>query len=75
VGRAHYITTCFKPKNLPPAPITVGDHTLVIDSIVDFGYLTIETDGRNLSVTFRTSDASGTGIKDAVSVDLKAGKS
>jgi hypothetical protein len=62
------------PKNLPPAPITVGDHTLVIDPIVDFGYLTIETNGRTLAVTFKTSDASGTDVKDTVSVDLKAGK-
>src|SRR6202011_6230106 len=32
------------PKNLPPAPITVGDHTLEINPIVDFGYITVETD-------------------------------
>jgi len=71
-GSGGYAVTA--PKNLPPAPITVGDHTLVIDPIVDFGYLTIETDARTLSITFKTSDASGTGVRDTVSVDLKAGK-
>jgi len=71
-GSGGYAATA--PTKLPPAPITVGDHTLAVDPIVDFGYLTIETDGRTLSVTFRTSDASGTGIRDTVSVDLKAGK-
>lgn len=59
---------------LPPAPITVGDHTLEINPIVAFGYLTITTDAKTLSVTFRTADAGGVHDKDSVSVDLQTGK-
>ena len=63
------------PKRMPgKAPITVGDHTLVIDPIVDFGYLTLETDGKTLTATFKTSDASGVTQKDSVTVDIKSGK-
>jgi hypothetical protein len=72
-GSGGYAATA--PKDLPSkAPIKVGDHTLVIDPVVDFGYLAIQTDGRTLQVTFKTADASGVAIKDSVSVDLKAGK-
>ena len=59
---------------LPPAPITVGDYRLEIDPIVEFGYLTIETDAQTISITFKTATRSGVAIRDAVSVDLKAGK-
>ena len=63
------------PKSaIPHAPVTVGDHTLVIDPIIDFGYLTVETDGQTLSITFKTADQHGVTVKDSVSVDLKAGK-
>ena len=62
------------PKGLPHAPITVGDHTLEIDPIVDFGFLSIETDARTISVTFKTADQSGVAIRDSVAVDLKTGK-
>jgi len=63
------------PMSLPTsAPITSGDHTLVIDPIVDFGYLTIETDGRIVKASFQTSDASGVTVRDSVSVDVKSGK-
>jgi hypothetical protein len=62
------------PKQLPAAPITVGDHTLEITPIVDFGYLTIETDAQTLSIVFRTANKDGVRVRDSVAVDLKAGK-
>jgi hypothetical protein len=60
---------------LGPAPITVGDHTLEIDPIVKFGYLTVTCDAGTLSISFK-SPAPGGGVTqlDAVSVDLKTGK-
>jgi hypothetical protein len=62
------------PKALPPPPITIGDHTLVIAPIVNFGYLTIETDARTLSLTFKTADERGVVVRDSVVVDLAANK-
>jgi hypothetical protein len=56
------------------APIKSGDHTLEIVPIVDFGYLTIETDGRTITATFKTSDSSGVKQRDTVTVDIKSGK-
>jgi hypothetical protein len=34
-------------------PATVGDHTLEKAPIVDFGYLTVETDGKNIAIGSR----------------------
>jgi hypothetical protein len=62
------------PKKLPPAPIKVGDHTLEINPIVDFGYLTIETNASVLTVTFKTAEVSGTAVRDTISLDLKTSK-
>lgn len=62
------------PKNLPPAPITVGDHTLEINPIVEFGYLTVETDAKTITVTFKTAAGGPVAVRDSVSVDLKAGR-
>jgi hypothetical protein len=59
---------------LPPAPITDGDHVLEIDPIIDFGYLTIDTDGKTLTARFKTADAKGIVQRDFVSVDLTTGK-
>jgi hypothetical protein len=56
------------------APITIGDHTLEIVPIVDFGYLTIQTDGKTITATFKTSDATGVTERDSVTVDVKSGK-
>jgi hypothetical protein len=58
---------------LPPAPITVGDHTLEIDPIVAFGYLTVITDAKTLYVAFKTATTSGVATRDSVTVDLKSG--
>jgi len=63
------------PKAMPKtAPIKSGDHTLEIVPIVDFGYLTIETDGRTITATFKTSDSTGVKQRDTVTVDIKSGK-
>lgn len=60
------------PKQIPQVPITVGDHTLVVAPIAEFGYLTVETDGRTLSFAFKTADEKGVTVRDTVVVDLKA---
>jgi hypothetical protein len=61
-----------------PLPIKagtkVGDHTLVVAPIVDFGYLTIETDAQTLSATFKTANGKNVTVRDSVTVDLKTGK-
>ncbi len=57
---------------LPPAPVTSGDFTLVKDPIVEFGYLTVMTDARTLTITFRSSNANIP--PDRVTVGLKSGK-
>lgn len=63
-----------KPQTaLPPAPITLGDHTLVIDPIVEFGYLKVQTDAKTLTVTFQTATKQGVNVRDTVTVDLKNG--
>ena len=62
------------PKHLPPAPITVGDYTLEINPIVDFGYITVETDARTITLTFKTADGGPVVVRDSVSVDLTKGR-
>jgi 3',5'-cyclic AMP phosphodiesterase CpdA len=59
---------------LGPAPITVGDHTLEIDPIVKFGYLTVTTDARTLTVSFRSPTAKGNKELDSVTVNLVSNK-
>jgi hypothetical protein len=62
-------------EKLPPAPITSGDHTMEIDPIVNFGYLTITTDAKTLAVTFHTATtADGVALRDSVTVNLKTGQ-
>jgi len=58
-------------KNLPPAPITVGDHTLEIDPLIEFGYLTITTDAKTLTVNFNVPGPAGVGVKDTVVPPLR----
>jgi hypothetical protein len=60
-------------QGLPKAPATVGDHTLAIDPIVDFGYLTVAVDAgkKQLSVIFNQVGTKGTKhTGDQVVVDL-----
>lgn len=58
-----------------PAPITVGNDTLVIDPIVKFGYLTVTCDAKTLCVSFNSPAPNG-GLAqlDSVCVNLKTGK-
>jgi hypothetical protein len=58
----------------PPAGTVIGDHTLEVDPIVQFGYLTLTTDAKTLTVTFRTAPRNGTGTQmDFVTLDLVKG--
>jgi Calcineurin-like phosphoesterase len=71
-GSGGYAATA--PKPIKKVPLTFGDHTLEIMPIVDFGYLTLETDAKTISATFRTADKDGVKIRDSVTVDLTTGK-
>jgi Calcineurin-like phosphoesterase len=67
-GSGGFAATPPRP-GLPPAPVTVGDVTLVKNPVVAFGYLTVTTDAKTLTITFRSSNP---GIApDSVTVDLK----
>jgi hypothetical protein len=44
-----------------------------IDPIIDFGYLTITSDGNTLDITFKTTDQTGVKEMDSVSVDQAHG--
>jgi hypothetical protein len=59
---------------LPNAPVKVGDHTLVVNPIVEFGYLTVTTDAKTLTITFKTATKQQIMQRDSVTVDLKGGK-
>jgi len=54
----------------PPVGTTVGEDTLVVEPIVEFGFLTITTDAKTLSVEFQTSTAAGVQVRDSISVNL-----
>ena len=59
----------------PPAGTTIGDHTLEVDPIVKFGYLTLTTDAKTLTVSFKTALRDGPVVQmDSVTLDLVAGK-
>jgi hypothetical protein len=59
----------------PPAGTTIGDHTLEVDPIIQFGYLTITTDAKTLTVTFKTAPRNAPGTQmDFVTLDLGTGK-
>src|SRR5580704_3084053 len=57
-----------------PAPITIGNDTMVIDPIVKFGYLTVTCDAKTLCITFDSPAPNG-GLAqlDSVCVNLKTG--
>lgn len=69
-GSGGFAATPPRP-GVPPAPVTVGDVTLVKDPIVAFGYLTVTTDARTLTVTFRSSNPII--ARDSVTVNLRKG--
>lgn len=60
---------------LPPAPITVGEYTLVNDPIIEFGYLTITIDmtGRDHHLTITFNDRTNTHTHDTLHLNLKTG--
>jgi hypothetical protein len=60
-------------SSAPKAPYTIGDTTLEVDPIVDFGYLTITTDAKSLTITFKTAEKGAVTVKDSVTVDLTVG--
>lgn len=67
-----------KPQDsAPPAGTTQGDTTLEVDPIIKFGYLTLTTDAKTLTITFKTtsnSDQQPPVEADSVTLDLVAGK-
>jgi hypothetical protein len=59
----------------PPAGTVIGDHKLEVDPIIKFGYLTLQTDAKTLTITFKTAPRGGpVTILDSVTLDLMAGK-
>jgi len=58
---------------LPNAPVKIGNYTLEVNPIVEFGYLTITTDARTLTITFKTAVQKQVMQRDSVTVDLKSG--
>jgi Calcineurin-like phosphoesterase len=59
----------------PPAGTVIGDHTLEVDPIIEFGYLTLTTDAKTLTITFKTAPRNAAGKQmDSVTLDLVAGK-
>lgn len=57
----------------PPAGTTLGPDTLVVAPIVEFGYLTLVSTGKQLTLTFKTSTAAGVQQRDSVSINLVTG--
>jgi hypothetical protein len=59
----------------PPAGTVVGDHKLEFAPLAEFGYLTLQCDGKTLSATFKMAPTlKPTIVKDTVSVNLKTGQ-
>jgi hypothetical protein len=59
----------------PPAGTTIGDLTLEIDPIVQFGYLTLTTDAKTLTVTFKRAPRGAAVTQlDSVTLNLMSGK-
>jgi len=54
-------------------PVKVDDYSLDVLPMIDFGYLTLECDGKTLTATFKSADGSGVKVRDIVSVNLSAG--
>ena len=61
-------------QGAPPAGTKIGDHILEVEPIVQFGYLTITTDAKTLTATFKTGPRGGPVTpKDSVRLDLVSG--
>ena len=57
----------------PPAPFTIGDQTLEVDPIIQFGYLNIVASATQIKVVFRCPTVYGVQENDSVTLDLKSG--
>jgi Calcineurin-like phosphoesterase len=58
----------------PPAGTVIGDHTLEITPIVKFGYLTLTTDAKTLTIAFKSAPLGGPVTQlDFVTLNLKTG--
>ncbi len=60
--------------SVPTAPYTIGDTTLEVDPIAEFGYLTLVTDGNTITITFKTAEGGTVTVRDSVTVDLTQGR-
>jgi hypothetical protein len=59
----------------PPAGTVVGDHKLEVAPIAEFGYLTLQCNGKTLSATFKMAPrGKPTLVRDTVTVNLKTGQ-
>jgi len=59
----------------PAAGTVIGDHTLEVGPLVKFGYLTLTTDAKTLTITFKTAPHGGpVAVQDTVTLDLVNGK-
>jgi hypothetical protein len=59
----------------PPAGTTNGNVTLEVDPIIKFGYLTLTTNAKTLTVSFKTTrSGEAPTLADLVTLDLVAGK-
>ena len=59
----------------PPAGTVIGDHKLEIEPIIDFGYLTLTTDAKSLTISFKVAHRDKPVLqRDSVTVDLTKGK-
>jgi hypothetical protein len=55
-------------------PFTIGDFRLERAPIVKFGYLTVETDAKTLTVAFTVADGTSVRVEDSVTIDLAKDK-
>ena len=59
----------------PAAGTVIGDHTLEVEPIVQFGYLTLTTDAKTLTITFKIAPRGKPATQmDSVTLDLVSGK-
>jgi hypothetical protein len=59
----------------PPAGTVVGDHKLEVAPIAQFGYMTLQCDGKTLTASFKLAPRGAPAtVKDTVTVNLKTGQ-
>jgi len=59
----------------PPAGTVIGDHKLEVDPIIQFGYLTVTTDAKSLTVSFKLAPRGGPVTQaDFITLDLLHGR-